>query len=239
MAWSAHDVAGACAGELEAHDVVYLGAGLPRLLREHVAGRAVIAVDGGGLVGIGPSPRGRDRGLQPAEGGESVTVISGGAIVGPVRVAAMLRRGWIDVGVIEAGQVDAAGALALPGEETSLGHLREIAYGVGRLIACLQHRMPDGRSALRDRLEQDEIALGSANVALVVTDLGIFRPAENGFELLKSAPAVDLAELESCTGAPLIDRRPGHSDVTDSETSAAPEQDDDDDLLASAAPPPD
>lgn len=236
MAWSVHDVARACAAQLETNDVVYLGAGLPRLVREHLAGRAVLAVDGSGLVGLGPAPRGRERGLPPAQGGDPVTVIAGGAMVGPLRAAAMLRRGWIDVGLVEAGQIDAAGNLAPSVDESAPGNLREIVYGVGRLIACLQHQLPDGSPALRQELGPDELTLARANCALAVTELGVFRPTGDGFELLKSAPSVDLAELQDRTGAPVMDRRargPGPAGPT-----AGPEEEDDD-LLASATPPPD
>ena len=238
MAWSVHDVAKACAAELEVNDVVYLGAGLPRLVSEHLAGRAVIAVDGSGLVGLGPAPRGRERGLQPAAGGESVTVISGGAMVGPVRAAAMLRRGWIDVGVVEAGQVDASGDLDPSADENAPGHLREIVYGVGRLIACLQHQLPDGSPALCREIAAGERALAQANCALVVTELGVFRPTGEGFDLLVSAPSVELAELEGRTGAPVADRRTRRTGGEERQPPAEPDEGDDD-LLASATPPPD
>lgn len=238
MAWSEHEVASACAGELETHDVVYLGAGLPGRLREHLAGRAIIAIDGSGLVGLGPAPRGRDRGLQPADGGEPVTVVAGGSMVGPVRAAAMLRRGWIDVGVVEAGQVDAAGALAPADDESAPGHLREVAHGVGRLIACLPHQSPEGGPALRRELAPDESVIGRGTCALVVTELGVFRPTGDGFELLKSAPSVELAEIESCTDAPVKDGRARRTESEEREPSAEPDEEDDD-LLASAAPPAD
>ena len=237
MAWSAHDVAEALAAELETNDVVYLGPGLPRLVREHLAGRAVIAVDASGLVGLGPAPRGRERGLQPAAGGEPVTVIAGGAMVGPVRAAAMLRRGWIDVGVVEASQIDAAGDLAPSDDESAPGHLQEIVYGVDRLIACLQHQMPDGSPALSQKLAPDERNLSQANCALVVTELGVFRPTGDGFELLKSASSVDLDELASHTGAPVSDKRDRRTGSHDPQPSDEP--DEEDDLLASATPPPD
>lgn len=238
MAWSAHDVAKALAAELETNDIVYLGTGLPRLVREHLAGRAVIAVDGNGLVGLGPAPRGPERGLLPADGGEAVTVIAGGAMVGPVRAAAMLRRGWIDVGVIEASQIDAAGDLALSAGESAPGHMREIVFGVGRLIACLQHQLPDGSPALSHRFTPDERTIARAKCALAVTELGVFRPTGDGFELLKSASSVDLAELEIRTGAPLIDSRARRAESNDQQSPAEPEEEDDD-LLASATPPPD
>lgn len=238
MAWSVHDVAKACAAELETNDLVYLGAGLPRLVREHLAGRAVIAVDGSGLVGLGPVPRGRDRGLQPAEGGEPVTLIAGGATVGPLRAAALLRRGWIDVGVVEASQIDATGDLAPSADESAPGHLREIVHGASRLIACLQHQLPDGSPALSLKIAPGEDTLSRANCALAVTELGVFRPTGNGFELLKSASSVDLAELERRTGAPVIDRRTGQPE--DRDRSPPPEPDEEDeDLLASATAPPD
>lgn len=238
MAWSAQEIASACAAEIEPNDVAYLGAGLPRLVREHLAGRAVIAVDGNGLVGLGPAPRGRERGLPPADGGEPVTLIAGGAMVGPVRAAAMLRRGWIDVGVVEAGQVDAAGDLTPSEDEPSPGHLREIVYGVHQLIAFLQHQLPDGSSALSRKLAGNGRTLSQAKCALVVTELGLFRPTGDGFELLKSAPSVDLGELESRTGAPVVDGRGKKPGPKDRQPPAAPEEEDDD-LLASAAPSPD
>ena len=238
MAWSAQEIASACAAEIEPNDVAYLGAGLPRLVREHLAGRAVIAVDGNGLVGLGPAPRGRERGLPPADGGEPVTLIAGGAMVGPVRAAAMLRRGWIDVGVVEAGQVDAAGDLTPSEDEPSPGHLREIVYGVHQLIAFLQHQLPDGSPALSRKLAGNGRTLSQAKCALVVTELGLFRPTGDGFELLKSAPSVDLGELESRTGAPVVDGRGKKAGPKDRQPPAAPEEEDDD-LLASAAPSPD
>lgn len=235
MAWSENDLAGACARELADNEVVYLGAGLPRLLRDHLGGRAIIAVDGGGIVGLGPAPRGRERGLRPAEGGELVTAVPGGAIVGPVRAAAMLRRGWIDVGVVEAGQVDAAGTLALRDDEISPGHVREIARGAARLIAVLPHLLPDGSPALRRRLAPGDGVPGKAKVALAVTELGVFQPDGDGFRLLASAPEVDLAELQDRTGATVVDGRAARS----ADRHREPPEEEDEDLLASAAAPPD
>ena len=236
MTWSPGEVALACTAEFETGDVVYLGTGIPRLVREHLSGRGVIAIDASGLVGLGPMPRGRERGLQPAEGGEPVTLIPGGAMVGPLRSAAILRRGWIDVGVVTAGQVDAAGDLTPSAGESAPGQLREIIFGVGRLIACLQHQLPDGRPALIEKQAPDDGELFAANCALVVTELGVFRPTGDGFELLKAAPSLGFAELASRTGAPLIDRRGARSGDGEPQQSDAAEEPDED-LLASAPPP--
>ena len=237
MAWTAQEQAHACSNELEADEVVYLGPGLPYWVREHLAGRAVIAIDSSGVVGVGPAPRGRTRSVLPAGDGELVTVTPGGAAVGPLRAAAMLRRGWIDVGVIEVGQVDAAGAMTARNDEPAAGELREIARGAGRLIACINHRPADGGSGLQQGLSSPEPGFGPATVALVVSELGVFRPTGSRFELLELASGVDLDDLIQGTPAEIVDRR-----VAVAEGSGRLPDDDDeaeDDLLASAAPPPD
>ncbi len=236
MSWTTLDLAGACADEIDAYEVVYLGPGLPYLMREHLAGRAVIGIDCSGLVGVGPAPRGRARSLLPAGDGEMVTVMPGGAVVGPLRAAALLRRGWVDVGVIEAGQVDAAGSMAPCDDETAMGELREIVRGAGRLIACMRHQLPDGSSALQRRLTSVEPGFGPSAIALVVTELGIFRPAGNQFQLLKAPPSLQLSDLERCTDAEIADSRGAATDAADEESGDA-SLDNEDDLLASAAPP--
>ena len=235
MTWSAGEVARACAAELAANEVVFLGPGLPHQIREHLSGSGVIAIDASGLVGVGPAPRGREKSIHPAADDELVTLIAGGAIVSPIRAAAMLRRGWIDVGVVEAGQADATGSLAsMPGEPSS-GQLREILLGAGRLIACLRHQLPDGSPALLRQLPADDAILERASVDLVITDLGTFRPTGERFQLLKSAPGLDLADLQDRTEAPIEDCRHVARVETDKESPEDPSAEDDD-LLASAAP---
>jgi len=45
---------------------------------------------------------------------------------------------------------------------------------------------------------------GRGVVTLAVTDLGVFRPLGEAFELLEIAPGYTPAEVERLTGAPLI-----------------------------------
>ena len=217
MTWSPTEIAQQAAAELEHHDVVIVGAGLPEMIRNQLAEKAVVVLDENGIVGAGPDRRGRGRGTQPNAKGERVAVIAGGSLQGPLEAAALLRRGWVDVGVLEVGSVSANGQAQPPGPSAGQAHapglLPEIAFGAGRLIALAHHAQPGGQPALLGPLPESAKGFNFRPIKLLITQLGVFRPAGNAFEILALAPGVSVSEASSQSAADLIDARRSKRDL--------------------------
>lgn len=217
LPWSPTEIAQQAAAELEHHDVVIVGAGLPEMIRNCLAEKAVVVLDENGIVGAGPDRRGRGRGIQPNAEGEPVTVIAGGALQGPLEAAALLRRGWVDVGVLEVGSVSADGQAQLPGSRAGPAHapglVPEIAFGAGRLIALAHHAQSGGQPALLGPLPENAKGFNFRPIELLITQLGVFRPAGKAFEILALAPGVSVSEASSQSAADLIDARRSNRDL--------------------------
>lgn len=209
MPWDRDQIATRAARELEPNSVVNLGIGIPTLVANHIGPEQNIFLHSeNGLLGMGPFPHDDEVDAQVINAGkQTVTVLPGGSTFDSALSFSMIRGGHVDVAILGAMQVSAAGDLAnwmVPGKKVAgIGGAMDLATGARKVIAVMRHRSRDGASKV---LEACTLPLTAMRcVDLVITDLGVLRPigAGLGFELVELAEGVDEAAIREATQAPV------------------------------------
>jgi 3-oxoadipate CoA-transferase, beta subunit len=187
---------------------VNLGIGIPEMVARFVpAGRELVYHTENGLLGMGPppAPGSEDPELINA-GKQPVTLVPGAAFFHHADSFAMIRGGHIDVCVLGAMQVSAAGDLANwstgePGAIPAVGGAMDLVAGVETILVVTQHTTRAGEPKLVERCTYP--LTGRGVVSRVYTDLAVVDVTPEGFRLLELAPGVSEDHVRSNTGAPL------------------------------------
>ena len=207
MPWNKEDMAKRAAAEIAAGSIVNLGIGLPTLVADFIpAGADVWLHSENGMLGMGPFPfEGEEDSQLINAGKQTVTVLAGGSTFDSALSFAMIRGGHVDLAILGAMQVSAAGDLAnwaVPGGKImGIGGAMDLASGARRILVMTQHVTKDGEPKLVQTCNYPLTA--PRCVARVITELAVLDCAGDHFRLVELAPGVARAEVEGATGAPL------------------------------------
>lgn len=204
------------AAELNDGDVVNLGIGLPSLVSHFIEPKSDITFQSeNGLLGLKPLNDNDvvDLSLTNA-GGQPTGIELGGSCFDSATSFAMIRGGHIDVTVIGALQVDAAGSIAnwiIPGKKVpGMGGAMDLVVGARKVIVAMLHTS-NGVQKIMNECSLPLTAYRQVN--LIITELAVIEVTDGGLKLLEIAPHSSLSEVCSLTEARLDITKFNHEKV--------------------------
>lgn len=193
--------------ELRDRMLVNLGIGLPTLVASFVPeGLSVAFQSENGIIGFGaPPPEGMEDPHLTDAGGGFISALPGAASFDSAISFALIRGGHLDMAVLGGLQVDGDGRLAnwmVPGKfAPGMGGAMDLVAGAKRVVVAMQHAAK-GRSKIVPTLTLP--ATAARRVSLVVTELAVIEPTDDGLLLRERAPGVRVEDIVANTGAKLI-----------------------------------
>ena len=201
MAWRvAQDIPGG--------SYVNLGIGMPEMVANHLPDdRQVIFHCENGILGMGPvaAPGEEDFDLVTA-GKKPVTAVAGAAFFDSANSFAMIRGGHLDIAVLGAFQISAAGDLANwstgdAGTTPAVGGAMDLAQGAKDVFVITEHTTKDGAPKIMPQCTYP--LTGAGVVTTVFTDLAVIDIHKDGPVVREIANGLSFDDLQALTGATL------------------------------------
>ena len=193
--------------EIEEGTLVNLGIGLPSLVANYLPnGVNVYFQAENGVIGLGARPPEgmEDRDLTDAGGG-FVTAVPGAASIDSAMSFGLIRGGHLDMTVLGGLQVDERGYLAnwmVPGKMVpGMGGAMDLVAGAKHVIVAMVHSAK-GVPKIVPECTLPLTAL--RRVSLIVTELCVIEPTEQGLVLRELAEGVSVDDVLAQTSARLI-----------------------------------
>jgi 3-oxoadipate CoA-transferase beta subunit len=188
---------------------VNLGIGLPTLVANHVPkDREIILHSENGILGLGPKPAPGSEDEDLIDAGKSpATILPGGSYFHHADSFGMIRGGHIDICVLGAFQVSAAGDIANwhTGEADAIpavGGAMDLAAGAKQVFVTMEHLTKQGESKIVERCSYP--LTGLRCVTRIYTDLAVIDVRPDGLHLVEIvAEGLSFDELQKLNGVPL------------------------------------
>lgn len=188
-------------------NLVNLGIGLPTLVAKYLTpGVEVFFQSENGIIGMAPVPEAgmEDEHLTDAGGG-FIGAIPGASSLDSCLSFGLIRGGHLDVTVLGGLQIDQRGRLAnwmVPGKMIpGMGGAMDLVTGAKRVIVAMAH-MAKGEPKI---VKECSLPLTSVRrVDLIVTELAVIEPTDDGLVLKELAPGVTRDRVMAATGAKLL-----------------------------------
>jgi 3-oxoadipate CoA-transferase beta subunit len=187
---------------------VNLGIGLPTMVTKHLPPELDIFLHSeNGLLGMGPPPaQGEEDEDLINAGKQPVTLLPGGAYFHHADSFAMMRGGHLDICVLGAFQVSAAGDLAnwhtgAADAIPAVGGAMDLAIGAKRVFVMMEHQTKDGASKIVPECTYP--LTGVRCVSRIYTDLAVIDVTPQGLVVREMVDGLSFDELQRITGVPL------------------------------------
>ncbi|WP_374306242.1 3-oxoacid CoA-transferase subunit B [Methylocella sp.] len=195
------------ARELRPGTLVNLGIGLPTGVAQFISPHdGILLQSENGIVGMGARPpEGMEWDDLTDAGGGFVTAAPGAARVDSATSFGLIRGGHLDATVLGGLEVDEQGRLAnwmAPGRMVpGMGGAMDLVTGARRVVVAMQHTAR-GKPKI---VPSCSLPLTSTRrVTLVVTELAVIEPTDDGLALRERAPGVGVEDILAATAARLI-----------------------------------
>ena len=193
--------------ELRPGNLVNLGIGLPQSVANYLpAGVEVFFQSENGIIGMEVLPEiGMEDPYLTDAGGRPIGTGPGACSFDSCTSFGLIRGGHLDVTVLGGLQVDERGRLAnwtIPGKMIpGMGGAMDLVTGTKRVIVAMTHAV-NGKSKI---VKQCTLPLTSIRpVNLVITELAVIEPSDQGLVLKERAPGVTVEKVIAATEALLI-----------------------------------
>jgi acetate CoA/acetoacetate CoA-transferase beta subunit len=197
-------IAKRAAREVKDGMIVNLGIGIPSLVPNYLDSSIRVFFQAeNGILGMGPTPLKNPDGNLSNAAGYPVTILPGASYFDSALAFGMIRKGCIDVSILGALQVSAAGDLAnwiVPGKRVpGVGGAMELAYGAKNLIALMTQCEKDGRPKI---VEVCSLPITTFNcVKKIITEMAVFSIHEGALQLDELMPDYSLEQIRNSTEA--------------------------------------
>ena len=197
------------AQEIQPDTLVNLGIGLPSMVANYLPKDVHVFFQAeNGVIGLGARP---PEGMEDPDlsdaGGGFVTAVPGAASIDSAMSFGLIRGGHLDTTVLGGLQVDERGFLAnwmIPGKMVpGMGGAMDLVAGAKNVIVAMVHTAK-GKPKI---LHECQLPLtAQRRVSLIVTEMAVIEPTEEGLLLKEVGPGASVDDVISATEASLIIR---------------------------------
>ena len=200
MPWTNIEIADEIVMLFNKNSSVNLGIGMPTLIAERIPPNLNIMIHSeNGVLGVSGRPSKQN--VSPTlinAGKETISIRDGASFFDSSLSFGMIRGGHIDYCVLGGMEVDSDRNLAnwmVPGKKiTGMGGAMDLVNGSKQVIIMMNHFAKDGTSKL---VKKCSLPLTGFDVVdIIVTELGIFKPENRKFKIIKLAPNISENDLK-------------------------------------------